>query len=94
MRYQKPFTPAQRQHAIGVCRALHAHFQVMRTQFRPRTSRERGLARQFRRSLQDLIDALRPSNAKVDVDELNQLREHAQALSVRYTMLRYMSEER
>lgn len=94
MRYHRPFTPRQREHAIGVCRALHAHLQVMRTRFRPRTSRERDLARQFRRSLQDLIDVLRPSNAKVDVDALNQLRDHTQALAVRYTMLRYMTEER
>jgi hypothetical protein len=93
MRYHKPFTPKQRQHAIRICRALHAHFQLVRTQFPPRNPRERDLARRLRRSLQDLIDALRPSDAKVNVDRLNQLRDRTESLGMQYTMLQYPTEE-
>ncbi len=45
------------------------------------------MACELRQTVQNLVDALRVENAKVDVTRVNELRERADYLSLQYTML-------
>jgi len=88
MRYQRPFTLAQRQQAITACRAFRAQLSTIRSRYRPSTPEQRDVARQLRRIVEDFIAALRVPDAKVDVKRVNELRELADELGVEYAALR------
>jgi len=87
MRYQKPFTRSQRQAAIAACRALAAQLAAIRSTFRPATEEQKQVAHELHQTVQELVDALRVRNAKVDSDQINDLRERADYLSLHYAML-------
>lgn len=87
MRYSKPFTLAQRQDAIAACRAFNAQLKAIRLHFRPKTGEQIRVARELRKAVQDLVDALRMPDAKVDAERVNTIRERADELGVRYSML-------
>jgi len=93
MRYQKPFTLAHRQQAIAVCRSLNTQLHTIKKRFPPRTMEQRQIARELRRTLQDLIEALRVPDGKVDVGLINELRERADYLGLQYAILQRRSSE-
>ena|SRR5689334_22013891 len=87
MRYRKPFTLTQRQDAISAVRSFQVQLRAIRIRFRPSTAREREVARELRRTVEDFVDALRVPDAKVNVGAVNNLRERADFLGLEYAML-------
>jgi hypothetical protein len=84
--FNKPFTVAQRQKAIGILRSMNSTFSNMRKRHRPIDRRQRDLVRQFRQITLDFADALRSPDAKVDTRRLNTTLARSNAVALEYVM--------
>ena len=84
MRYQQPFTHAQRLRGASVYRSMRNNLRRLTSDFPPANAQERSLLRDFRAAVRDFGEALNRELGKVDVDRLNDLQSRADWLALEY----------
>ena len=84
MRYQRPFTRAQRREASRVLRSLATTFSTIRRTYRPTNPKQRRLYRDLREVIEEFAATLSTADDTMDTAELNRLRELATTLAIQY----------
>src|SRR5262245_2089131 len=93
MRYRRPFTPEQRSDATRTYVSFLRHVRLLRDEFPPKTRQQASVLRSYKKRVRELFRELSPSDAEVDVDELNALVHLAKADVAEYLRLRVLGDQ-